>query len=160
MISNMATRDIDKKSLEDTPTLAYRTMINYNTLMTHHSGRFLIQPKRFMYLGESFEAIPKEHETDLTDYDETMCNDDDILWQGIMEVLVEEPEMVKPIRCKWVYKRRKKVDGKVKMYKARLIVDGYSKKPCFDYEETFAPIAMLKSIRILLSIVTDLDYEI
>ena len=99
MISNMETHDIDKKTLEDTPTLAHRTMsleiptpttpVNYNTLMTHHSGRFFIQPKRFMYLGESFEAIPKEHETNLTDYDETMCNDDDILWQGVMEVELE-----------------------------------------------------------------------
>ena len=29
-----------------------------------------------------------------------------------------------------------------------------------DYEETFSPVAMLKSIRILLSIAATLDYEI
>ena len=68
--------------------------------------------------------------------------------------------MIKPIRCKWVYKSKKRVDGKVEMYKARLIVYGCSQKPCFDYEETFAPIAILKYIRILLSIMTYLDYKI
>ena len=37
---------------------------------------------------------------------------------------------------------------------------GYSKKSGFDYEETFSPLAMIKSIRILLSIATYYDYEI
>ena len=54
----------------------------------------------------------------------------------------------------------KMVDGKVEIYKARMIAKGYSQKPGFDYEETFAPVAMLKSTKILLSIVAYLDYEI
>ena len=52
------------------------------------------------------------------------------------------------------------IDGKVETYKARLVMQGYSQKPGFDYEESFSPVAMLKSIRILLSIATHLDYEI
>ena len=36
----------------------------------------------------------------------------------------------------------------------------YSKKLGFDYKETFSPVAMIKSIRILLSIVAYYDYEI
>ena len=39
-----------------------------------------------MYLGESFETIPEEHETNFMDYDETISSDDVILWQGVMEV--------------------------------------------------------------------------
>ena len=45
-------------------------------------------------------------------------------------------------------------------FKARLVEKGYTQKEGVDYEETFLPVAMLKSIRILLSIVTCLDYEI
>ena len=42
-----------------------------------------------MYMGKPFEAIPKDHETDLTNYDETMSSDDVILWQGVMDVKLE-----------------------------------------------------------------------
>ena len=74
--------------------------------------------------------------------------------------LVDLPQGVKPISCKWVCKRKKEVDGKVETYKARLMEKGYSQKSGFDYEETFLPVAMIKSIKILLSIETYYDYEI
>ena len=37
---------------------------------------------------------------------------------------------------------------------------GYAQKEGIDYEETFSPVAMLKSLRILLPIAAHLDYEI
>ena len=45
-------------------------------------------------------------------------------------------------------------------FKARLVAKGYMQKEDIDYDETFSPVAMLKSIRILLSITVALDYEI
>ena len=41
-----------------------------------------------------------------------------------------------------------------------MVAKSYNQKLGFDYEETFAPGAMLKSIIILLSIAAYLDYEI
>ena len=70
------------------------------------------------------------------------------------------PSGIKPIGCKWVYKRKKGIDGKVETFKARLVAKGYTQKKGIDYEENFSPIAMLKSIRILLSIAAHYDYEI
>ena len=57
--------------------------------------------------------------------------------------LVDLPQGVKPIGCKWVYKRKKGVDGNVKRYTARLVAKGYSQKLGFDYEKTFSPVAMI-----------------
>ena len=67
---------------------------------------------------------------------------------------------VKPIDCKWIYKRKRGIDGKVKTFKAQLVVKVYTQKESFNYEETFSPVAMIKSIRILLSIIAHMDYEI
>ena len=91
MMSNKARHNIDWKALENTPTLAQETLgpevstpiilINFSTPMPHCSGRIVIQLDKFMYLGESFEAILKEHEFDPTDYDKAMSSDDVILWK-------------------------------------------------------------------------------
>jgi len=74
--------------------------------------------------------------------------------------LVHPQEGIKPIGCKWVFKRKTGVDGKVETYKARLVAKGYRQKQGVDYDKTFTTVTMLKSIRILLAIATHYDYEI
>ena len=67
---------------------------------------------------------------------------------------------VKAIGCKWIYKKKRGADGKVETFKARLMAKGYTQREGVDYEETFSLVAMLKSIRILLSIAVIHDYEV
>ena len=74
--------------------------------------------------------------------------------------LIELSANIKLIGYKWVYKRKRGSNGKVETFKARLVAKGFTHKEGIDYEETFSPVAMLKSIRILLSIVVCLDYKI
>ena len=52
------------------------------------------------------------------------------------------------------------MDGNVQTYKARLIAKGYRQRHGVDYDETFSPVAMIKSIRIMLTIAAYFDYEI
>ena len=52
------------------------------------------------------------------------------------------------------------MDVNVHIYKARLVAKGFRQIQGVDYEETFSPVAMLKSVRILLAIAAYYDYEI
>ncbi|KAL0420266.1 UNVERIFIED_CONTAM: Retrovirus-related Pol polyprotein from transposon RE2 [Sesamum latifolium] len=74
--------------------------------------------------------------------------------------LVDPPKDVRPVGCKWVYKRKLGADGEVTAFKARLVAKGYTQQPGVDFEETYSPVAMPKSIRILLAIAAWYDYEI
>ena len=125
-----------------------------------------------MLLGETYTAISDEHVQDPTSYNEALIDRDVEFWKKAMNQemesmysnkvweLVEAPNGVKPIGCKWIYKRKRGVDGRVETFKARLVAEGFTQKEGINYEETFSPVAMLKSIRILLSIAAVLDYEI
>jgi hypothetical protein len=52
------------------------------------------------------------------------------------------------------------MDGNVHIHKARLVAIGFKQIQGVEYDETFSPIAMLNSIRILLVIAAFYDYEI
>ncbi|KAL4285263.1 hypothetical protein GQ457_16G020000 [Hibiscus cannabinus] len=67
---------------------------------------------------------------------------------------------VKPIGCKWVFKKKTDMDGNVQTYRGQLVAKGFRKIHGVDYDETFSPVSMFKSIRILLVIAAFHDYEI
>ena len=67
---------------------------------------------------------------------------------------------IKPVGYKWFYKRKRGIDGNVETFKVSLMAKGYTQKEGIDYKEIFSLVTMLKSIRILLSIAADYDYEI
>ena len=66
--------------------------------------------------------------------------------------LIDPPNGLKTIGCKWVFKKKTDMDGNVHTFKARLVAKCFKQTHGVDYDETFSPVAMLKSIRILLAI--------
>ncbi|GJV02452.1 putative RNA-directed DNA polymerase [Tanacetum coccineum] len=74
--------------------------------------------------------------------------------------LVDTTTGLKTVGCKWIFKKKTDMDGKVHTYKARLVAKGYTQTHGIDYEETFSPVAKIKSIRIMLAIAAFHDYEI
>ena len=66
--------------------------------------------------------------------------------------LVDLPNGQKAIGLKWVYKLKKDAEGKVIKHKARLVAKGYVQEQGIDFEEVFAPVARMESVRLLIAL--------
>ncbi|WVZ80427.1 hypothetical protein U9M48_027900 [Paspalum notatum var. saurae] len=74
--------------------------------------------------------------------------------------LVEPPPNCHPIGTMWVLKNKQGENGMVVRNKARLVAQGFYQKERIDYEETFAPIAHLEAIRILLAFAASKGFKL
>ena len=68
--------------------------------------------------------------------------------------LIPLPPQVTPITCNWVYKIKTRSGGSLERYKARLVARGFLQEQGRDYDETFAPVAHMTTIRTLLTVVS------
>ena len=66
--------------------------------------------------------------------------------------LVDFPDDKKIICVKWIYKTKLNADGDVEKYKARLVSHGFNQQHGIDYNETFASVGRLDTVRMVLAI--------
>ncbi|GJT10472.1 retrovirus-related pol polyprotein from transposon TNT 1-94 [Tanacetum coccineum] len=74
--------------------------------------------------------------------------------------LVPQPRNMTIIGTKWVFRNKLDENGIVSQNKARLVAQGYNQQEGIDYDETYAPVARLESIRILLAYACALDFKL
>ncbi|GKC52566.1 retrovirus-related pol polyprotein from transposon TNT 1-94 [Tanacetum coccineum] len=74
--------------------------------------------------------------------------------------LVPNPKNMTSIGTKWVYRNKLDENGVVSRNKARLVAQGYNQQEGIDYDETYAPVARLESIRILLTYACAQDFKL
>ena len=126
----------------------------YGFLVTQEGDVLLMDQNEPTTYQEAIESPESEK------WREAMRSEMDSMYTNKVWTLIEPPNGIKPIGCKWVFKKKTDMDGNVNTYKARLVAKGFKQIHGVDYDETFSPIAMLKSVRILLAIAAYHDYEI
>lgn len=75
--------------------------------------------------------------------------------------LVDKPKGQKIIGCKWVYRKNKAIPRvENERFKAKLVAKRFTQNEGIDFNEIFSPVVKHRSIRILLSLVAEFDYEL
>uniref|UniRef100_A0A2N9EFL2 Uncharacterized protein n=1 Tax=Fagus sylvatica TaxID=28930 RepID=A0A2N9EFL2_FAGSY len=103
-------------------------------------------------------------EEDPNTYNEAMASRDAAFWREAINdemdsilsnntwVLVDLPPGSNTIGCKWVFRRKYRTDGSIQTFKARLMAKSFRQREGIDYFDTYAPIARITSIRVLIAL--------
>ncbi|GJZ13175.1 zinc finger, CCHC-type containing protein [Tanacetum coccineum] len=128
------------------------------------------RPEFQLYLIErTMDEVFDQHsycinvEDDPKTFDEAIKSQDVAFWKEVINdemdsimgnntwVFADIPPGCKPLGCKWIFKRKLKVDGTIEKFKARLVIQGFKQKSgiyCFD---TYAPIVRISTVRLLIA---------
>ena len=107
-------------------------------------------------------SIPRNVQEALTDIDWTKAMNEEIeaLQKNSTWELVPLPEGKKIVGCRWIFTVKLNLDGSINRYKARLVAKRYTQKYGIDYEDTFAPVAKMNTIRVLMSLAANLNWPL
>nr|GEV02548.1 zinc finger, CCHC-type [Tanacetum cinerariifolium] len=136
--------------------------ISINSIIESRDAIF--DENRFFSIPRPKDILPNVQESQMDDHTDDIPNeiseprkeaiDDEIGY--VMEnntwVLSDLPPGCKPLGCKWIFKRKMKVDGTIDKFKARLVIQGFRQKEGINYFDTYAPIARITTIRLLLAL--------
>ena len=105
-------------------------------------------------------------------YEQIMKSDNRDQWQKAMDnemksinsqntwILKPLPDGKKLVGSRWIFKIKKNSDGEIARWKARFCAKGFTQVAGIDFHETYAPVAKMNSIRLILSIVTTENLEL
>ncbi|KAK1646303.1 hypothetical protein QYE76_064108 [Lolium multiflorum] len=123
-----------------------RQLANFSN---HHAYISLVEPKKV------FEALED------SDWLEAMHEELNNFKRNKVWTLVKKPkECRNVIGTKWIFKNKQDEFGNVVRNKARLVAQGFSQVEGIDFGETYAPVARLESIRILLAYASHHNFKL
>ena len=75
-------------------------------------------------------------------------------------ILVICPKGRKPITCRWVYDIKRDAEGKIKLFKARLVVHGYKQVEGIDFQKTFSSTIQMRTFRLIVALAVNLGLKL
>ncbi|KAK9008737.1 hypothetical protein V6N11_075620 [Hibiscus sabdariffa] len=165
-------QQVHEPEVEEAPQVVEENLTDLETQPLQRSTRERHEPERYGFLVTTHGDVILVDQDEPKTYQEAVASPNSEKWLEAMRsekdsmsenqvwTLDEPPEGIKPIGCKWVFKKKTDMDGNVQTYKGRLVAKGFRQIRGVDYEETFSPVAMFKSIRVLLAVAAFHDYEI
>ena len=133
---------------------------NDNEVEPRHSKRSRIEksfsPYFLTYVLEGEPQTFKEamNSSESLMWKEAIHSEIDSILQNHAWELVDLLPSCKLLSSKWVFKRKRKVDGSIDKYKARLVIKGYKQTKDLDYFNTYSLMTRINSIRMVLEIAT------
>nr|GEY55679.1 copia protein [Tanacetum cinerariifolium] len=98
------------------------------------------------------QICDNKSKVEFTEHDSEIIKDE--------KVIVPNPMDMTIIGTKSVFRNKLDENGVVSRNKARLVAQGYNQQEGIDYDETYAPVARLESIKILLACARALDFKL
>lgn len=161
--------DSSKKRSQEDPSIEIRRSQRARKEKNLHPDFISSQSIVFLVEGNRTDVINKIPillmvEDDPKTYKEAMLSRDSAFWKEAVNdemdsllsnntwCIVDLPPGSKAIGCKWVFRRKYNTDGSIQTFKARLVAKGFRQKEGIDYFDTYAPVARITSIRVLLAL--------
>ena len=141
-------------------------IINENSQDENDNGEVELRRSKRARVEKSFspDFLTYMLEEEPQTYKETVNSTEGLMWKEAINSEIESIlhnhtwELVdllpgcKPLSSKWVFKRKRKVDGSIDKYKARLVIKCYKQTEGLDYFDTYSPVTRINFIRMVLAI--------
>ncbi|KAK3147062.1 hypothetical protein QOZ80_3BG0277590 [Eleusine coracana subsp. coracana] len=152
--------DLDDDHDDDAP-LRFRALDNVlgSTSPPQYADR-REAPASLMVAIEDDEPATAEEAKRVKEWRDTMIEEMASIEHNQTWSLVTLPAGQRAIGLKWVFKIKKDEHGNVTKHKVRLVAKGYVQRQGIDYEEVFAPVARMESVRVLLAVAAHRSWSV
>ena len=169
-----------KTQITKVSTLKKKTPTKDNTFRGYHpdyegtppAALFIDDEQTYVFHTEYASLITTDISSDPKSLAEARARPDWLSWKAAMDreiatlegantwTTVPQPQGKNIVGSKWVFRIKRKSDGSIDKYKARLVARGFSQIYGVDYFDTYSPVAKMSSFRLILAMAARYDWDV
>nr|GFA79507.1 zinc finger, CCHC-type [Tanacetum cinerariifolium] len=131
--------------------LSYSGLSQRDAIFDEHGFSSVSRPSQMSLVKGTEDSGGSVVPEKITEEKEAINNEMDSIMGNNTWVFADLPPCCRPLGCKWILKRKLKVDGSIKNFKARLVIQGFKQKSKIDNFDTYAPVVRFSTIRLLIA---------